>query len=299
MLPSKCTAHRKITPAVALSYGHITSIIYVVALYALLPSKVRRLHRNHPLQIRYRLCIVVVLSLVALYTYAPIFCYIGPSDDMDRPNDYYIEIESDVKSNNSLHVILSRNKDGYRLCSMQDFKVILHCMILFAVPMFLSGRDIVSNLLYSYPILEVLRNLIIGPLTEEIVFRACIVPPLLAAGFSTTMTVWCAPLFFGTAHIHHMINNIRNGISVKNALLITAVQFTYTYLFGAYSSFAYIKTGSVAAIFYGHAFCNMMGLPNVSFMSPKSNFYTFRWIIVFFYVLSIATFSKTFSSLNM
>ena len=41
-----------------------------------------------------------------------------------------------------------------------------------------------------------------------------------------------------------------------------AVQFTYTTLFGAYSSYLFLRTGLLYGPVLAHAFCNCMGLPD-------------------------------------
>jgi len=51
------------------------------------------------------------------------------------------------------------------------------------------------------------------------------------------------------------------------ALLETAVQFAYTTLFGAYTTFVFVRTGHVAAAVACHVFCNVMGLPDLAFVN--------------------------------
>ena len=81
--------------------------------------------------------------------------------------------------------------------------------------------------------LQMLRNLIIGPLAEEWVFRACMCPLLHGAGLSDGAAVFVAAVTFGAAHIHHRFDA---GVS----WLAVAVQFTYTSLFGAYSAYLFL-----------------------------------------------------------
>lgn len=49
-----------------------------------------------------------------------------------------------------------------------------------------------------------LRNYIVAPVTEEFVFRGCMVP-LLRDQFSPISTVLLTPVFFGVAHFHHIL----------------------------------------------------------------------------------------------
>ncbi|KNC98325.1 CAAX prenyl protease [Spizellomyces punctatus DAOM BR117] len=93
------------------------------------------------------------------------------------------------------------------------------------------------------------RNYIVGPLTEEFVFRACMVPLFQAAGFKTVTTVFMLPLCFGIAHIHHgyeVYNRLgRTNRALKQALLSGVFQFFYTTLFGWFSTFLFLRTGHV------------------------------------------------------
>ncbi|XP_044125269.1 CAAX prenyl protease 2 [Bufo gargarizans] len=53
-----------------------------------------------------------------------------------------------------------------------------------------------------------LRNQVIAPLTEELVFRACMLPMLVPCTSPGTAIFTC-PLFFGIAHFHHVIEQLR------------------------------------------------------------------------------------------
>ncbi|OHE91049.1 CAAX amino terminal protease [Colletotrichum orchidophilum] len=107
------------------------------------------------------------------------------------------------------------------------------------------------------------RNIVVGPLTEEMLFRSASVPLLLSARMSLTQTVFLSPVIFGFAHVHHFYEF---RISHPKVPLVVAVarsvlQFSYTSLFGAYATFLFLRSGSLLAIVLVHAFCNAMGLP--------------------------------------
>ncbi|KAJ1454737.1 hypothetical protein M885DRAFT_424340, partial [Pelagophyceae sp. CCMP2097] len=107
---------------------------------------------------------------------------------------------------------------------------------------------------------------VIGPATEEVVFRSCMVPLLLEADLGLGRTIFCSPLFFGVAHLHHLKRRlVDERANAGRALLETAVQFAYTTLFGAYTTFVFVRTGHVAAAVACHVFCNVMGLPDLAF----------------------------------
>ncbi|KAK4053236.1 CAAX prenyl protease [Microbotryomycetes sp. JL221] len=110
-----------------------------------------------------------------------------------------------------------------------------------------------------------LRNFVWGPLTEEVVFRTCIVSMSSLSGMSRTQLVFVTPLYFGLAHVHHAyesyVNGGRTSQALKSSLLQTAFQFTYTTVFGWYASFLFLRTGSIVPPLLSHTFCNVMGLP--------------------------------------
>ncbi|VTJ51116.1 Hypothetical predicted protein [Marmota monax] len=108
-----------------------------------------------------------------------------------------------------------------------------------------------------------LRNQVIAPLTEELVFRACMLP-MLAPCMGLGPAVFTCPLFFGVAHFHHIIEQLRfRQSSVGSIFLSAAFQFSYTAVFGAYTAFLFIRTGHLIGPVLCHSFCNYMGFPAV------------------------------------
>uniref|UniRef100_A0A8D1V5B2 CAAX prenyl protease 2 n=1 Tax=Sus scrofa TaxID=9823 RepID=A0A8D1V5B2_PIG len=93
-----------------------------------------------------------------------------------------------------------------------------------------------------------LRNQVIAPLTEELVFRACMLP-MLAPCTGLGPAVFTCPLFFGVAHFHHIFEQLRfRQSSVGSIFLSAAFQFSYTAVFGAYTAFLFIRTGGPFAL---------------------------------------------------
>ncbi|XP_037373386.1 CAAX prenyl protease 2 isoform X1 [Talpa occidentalis] len=108
-----------------------------------------------------------------------------------------------------------------------------------------------------------LRNQVIAPLTEELVFRACMLP-MLAPCTGLGPAVFTCPLFFGVAHFHHIFEQLRfRQNSVGSIFLSAAFQFSYTAVFGAYTAFLFIRTGHLIGPVLCHSFCNYMGFPAV------------------------------------
>ncbi|XKL62167.1 hypothetical protein PGB90_002000 [Kerria lacca] len=108
-----------------------------------------------------------------------------------------------------------------------------------------------------------IRNYIVAPLSEELTYRACMIPLLLQC-FHQLLIIFICPFFFGTAHFNHLLENLKAGYEFKKSLIITSFQFLYTTVFGAYSTFLFLRTGHLTAPLVAHIFCNHMGFPDLS-----------------------------------
>ncbi|KAL7274625.1 CAAX prenyl protease [Rhizina undulata] len=127
------------------------------------------------------------------------------------------------------------------------------------------------------------RNFVAAPFTEEIVFRACMVPLQLIGGRSPPATVFLTPLYFGIAHIHHAYEFYLNNPGEFAIMIVRSlIQFSYTTLFGWFATFVFLRTGSIWTVICVHSFCNMMGVPNVApVRGPK-------WKSVVYYSLLVS-----------
>ncbi|KAI1902625.1 hypothetical protein AGOR_G00017880 [Albula goreensis] len=135
-----------------------------------------------------------------------------------------------------------------------------------------------------------LRNQVVAPLTEELVFRACMLPMLVPCAGPTTAIFVC-PLFFGVAHFHHVIELLRFRQASVSGIFFSAVfQFSYTAVFGAYTAFIFIRTGHLVGPVLCHSFCNYMGFPAVSTAMEHPQ----RLLILFCYLLGVALFLLLF-----
>ncbi|KAK9369520.1 hypothetical protein V1509DRAFT_619702 [Lipomyces kononenkoae] len=126
-----------------------------------------------------------------------------------------------------------------------------------------------------------LRNYIIGPLTEEFVFRACIVSIELASGMPPLKAIFLSPLYFGIAHLHHAFEvYLVQPDALIFALLSSLFQFAFTTVFGWYATFLFLRTGSFWQPFIAHAFCNTMGVPKIGAKSEGPEWYTHAYNVL-------------------
>ncbi|KAL3628218.1 hypothetical protein CASFOL_027264 [Castilleja foliolosa] len=128
------------------------------------------------------------------------------------------------------------------------------------------------------------RNYVVAPVTEELVFRACMIPLLLCGGFSTYTVIFLSPIFFSLAHLNHLMELcLQKNCSLLKACQVVGFQLGYTVIFGAYASFLFVRTGHLAAPLIAHIFCNFMGLPVIfSRRSGDSKCCICSWDVEFF-----------------
>lgn len=107
------------------------------------------------------------------------------------------------------------------------------------------------------------RNYVIAPITEELVFRSGILAIYLARGTDKLTMIFVTPLFFGAAHFHHAYEMYLEGQckSKIQILCITLFQFLYTTIFGWYCAYLFLTTGSVWSCVAVHVLCNSLGVP--------------------------------------
>lgn len=140
--------------------------------------------------------------------------------------------------------------------------------------------------LTEFNIYVVLRNYVVAPFVEEFVFRACMLP-MLTASMGMKIGVLVCPLFFGIAHMHHLIEWYRwRQTHFTEALLITILQLCYTSLFGLYSAFLFVRTGHLVSPVISHVYCNIMGLPDIDAIR-HSKYSSVLWTV---YVCSLVCF---------
>ncbi|KAI0754126.1 hypothetical protein C8Q80DRAFT_1093736 [Daedaleopsis nitida] len=140
-----------------------------------------------------------------------------------------------------------------------------------------------------------LRNHVVGPITEEVVFRACMLAVYHMAGASHKKMIFLSPLWFGVAHLHHAWDTYnrfgRTSSAIRIAVMQTLFQLAYTSLFGFHCAYLFLRTGSLLPPAISHVFCNVMGFPQYALhirMFPNR-----RRAIQAAYVLGIAGYIYT------
>ncbi|KAG0043830.1 hypothetical protein BGZ83_010995 [Gryganskiella cystojenkinii] len=112
------------------------------------------------------------------------------------------------------------------------------------------------------------RNFVVGPISEEFVFRACMIAIVAKSGASREAMIFGMPFVFGIAHIHHAhesyVTKGRTRRALMNAAMVSLLQLAYTTLFGWFATFLFLRTSNLVGPCLCHSFCNMMGFPDVT-----------------------------------
>ncbi len=256
--------------AVGACFGYATS--FVLSLYL---GDVR-LPRDHPITVRRRIVAVSILTAMS-----PVFLWLlADTLSVDVPG--LLETIG-IRHSNLLFAI------GYPLALVS---------LLYLGPLVQRITDVSSEEMGIIASLRgervdiLLRNFVVAPIAEELVFRSCMVP-LLLPHLGHGWTVLLCPLFFGLAHIHHMFEHVKAGsVSLPQALLNVLIQTTYTSLFGMFSAHLFLQTGHVTSAIVAHAFCNVLGLPEVHALPHHK----YKWLIGALYFVGFGCF--VFGCLN-
>lgn len=166
-------------------------------------------------------------------------------------------------------------------------------------PLFARGNDRTAVLMVYIRHIEseverwdtALRNLVVAPLTEEWIFRGCMLAILLPT-MDVRVAVVTAPMLFGVAHTHHLLEWYRNpkDVQFSQAFGNVIFQFLYTTIFGSYASYLFVITKQISGVILAHSFCNFMGFPNFGGISeckhPRAvwSFYVFGLVSFFLYL---------------
>jgi len=144
--------------------------------------------------------------------------------------------------------------------------------------------------------LILLRNLLVGPILEEVTYRGIIARVVVSGGWSYWMTSIISPLIFGISHLHHIIDHVKScGLTLSQAVATVTLQLGYTTLFGWYVSMVFLLTRDIKVVIFLHCFCNWMGLPTLAWLQHKNFF--LRTAMMFLFCGGLFGFGWTFSTL--
>lgn len=259
-------SEHQLTATQAATYSLALTIAYVGCLYVsskTRPSETQR--RDDPRVVYSRMNIILILTSVMVLLVVPgIFIFHGVYSRW-------------IYALRSLGIAL-----GLYELIIAPVVALMVTAILYIGPLYnyivfeneLRWREIWRDIKEDVCSLHGIRNYIVGPLTEELIFRSCILAIYLSTNSSTAVMVFATPLYFAVAHLHHFYENwLHDRNHLKRVLLVSLLQFAYTTVFGWYVSFIFLQTASVWACIAVHVFCNSMGLPPLGLDTRKKTLF--------------------------
>ncbi|XP_039042213.1 CAAX prenyl protease 2-like [Hibiscus syriacus] len=119
---------------------------------------------------------------------------------------------------------------------------------------------------------SLLPMFILAPLTEELVFRACMISLLLCGGFKAYDVIFLCQCL--AAHLNHMMEiHSRHNYSLREASMVVGLQLGYTVVFGSHASFLFSRTESrpVFALFAFHNPEHAVYITTFSWIHPSQS----------------------------
>ena len=281
-----------LAPSEAYATCLLLAVSFVGGFY-LAPARVQALPRDNPVHVRFRFAVIAVVCTAAPFVTG--FWWDGGADA--RP--------AGAGAAPGFWAWLGFRVPGFGYACVLPLAL---TTMLFAGPLavaFLERRALRARfggnapwVGYAFPNsrpdapLLALRNLVVGPFSEELVFRSCMLPLVLGSGTGRLVAIFTTPLFFSFAHLHHAVGMVRSGrASLRDAAMSVLFQVAYTTVFGAYAAFVLARTGHFVAVFLLHAFCNCMGFPSVGWTFPHHRLYPRRFEISVAFVTGMVLFS--------
>ena len=174
---------------------------------------------------------------------------------------------------------------------------ILLISTLFLGPIYLFIKEYDHSYTFHPHYLLILRNYVVAPISEEIIFRGIIIE-MIRPCLSNTALILVSSLLFSVCHLHHYLfqsmNGMGNGPQDNKILLTNSIcQMCFTFLFALYASSLYLKTNYILSPIVLHSMCNIFGFPDFETLMSTKNYIivTFAGFIIWMLLSAIYLFS--------
>lgn len=137
---------------------------------------------------------------------------------------------------------------------------------------------------------DTFKALVIGPLTEEMIYRSFACSLWESAGISYLKTIFLLPFLFGVSHLNKVfLEKKLTEIRLRDFVPYLGV-LGFTTLFGWWEAFVWLKTHSFFTCSFIHTFCNYMQFPN--FKEALEWKYKFQRIVLYIgYIFGLTYFA--------
>ncbi|KAJ5067951.1 protease u48 caax prenyl protease rce1 [Anaeramoeba ignava] len=149
---------------------------------------------------------------------------------------------------------------------------------------------------------KLIKNCVFAPLSEEFTFRSFLIVVFFLAKFNLNFCIFYSSLIFSLAHISFFLQNIFfKKVPIIPSIFELFFQMGYTFLFGIYTSYLFIKTHFLVPLFLIHSFCNFLGFPPLHRLFKHKNrfqiiIYAIFGCSLFAFLLPLLTSSKLYSN---
>ncbi|KAL6451765.1 RCE1 CAAX prenyl protease 2 [Candida maltosa Xu316] len=144
--------------------------------------------------------------------------------------------------------------------------------------------------------LHISRDYILGPITEELIYRGLIMMILKNNNNNNNNdTLYrLSPFLFGIAHLHHGIQLYFQGHKLMEIFIVCGFQLLYTSIFGMVSlMFYHGYMNNLWACIVLHSVCNLFGIPSFHVESKKMWVRVVYYFLIFFGIVHSFIFVKT------
>lgn len=201
-----------------------------------------------------------------------------------------------------------------------DYNTLKACLNALALNTILFSGEIfqifrgMTKIAYSKVDFTTIKTILFAPLFEEFIYRSCLINIFIEAGvYTETYCVLVLPCYFAISHLHQVFQQQRKQrqlknwaikenvtlpsdqwVSIRKSLLIALFKLTYTNIFGIYSGFVYIRTGSLWPAIVLHSHCNFFGFPSFGQLLNKENRCSDKIIALVLYIVGTIVLFATF-----
>jgi prenyl protein peptidase len=287
-----------------LTYSLVVSSAFVGSLYVMVPPKIRLLDRDNSRQIRWRVLATSAVCIGSVAAYPYLFCdnkvteaSIARPASLSTIFSFHLKVIGGVLLHTAtlyLGPILQQLLEVHEIVKRRSLLGIYAYLRIYYALCIEPTLSSIFNPIDQTQRWVCLRNIVVAPFAEEIAFRGCIASSLATTGMQASAVSLIAPLFFGTAHLHHALLKLYERQRLSIVLTQTAFQFAYTWLFGSYATYAFLQTGSIVAVSASHSFCNGMGLPDLVFLRPTSSLHRYRRLLLSAHIIGVVGFAVGF-----